>query len=92
MKKFYILIPEIKPVEVAKNADEEKAAPNAESAGKVDESTAGTTSSPSKAQGESALKNGAPKAAPPVPAFKAPPRGKEDAPAIDSLFNYKPIF
>ena len=57
--------------------------------------SAGTTS-PSKVSGgaEITLKNGAVKAAPPVPAFKAPPRqnAKEDTTGIDSLFNYKPIF
>ena len=55
---------------------------------------AGTTSPAKASGGESALKNGAVKAAPPVPAFKAPPKpnAKEDATGIDSLFNYKTIF
>ena len=59
------------------------------------ESEDGKTS-PSKAAAtaEATLKNGAAgKAAPPVPEFKAPPKpGKEEAPGIDSLFMYKPIF
>ena len=55
---------------------------------------AGTTS-PSKAgSGESTLKNGSVKVAPPVPAFKAPPKpnAKEVDTGIDLLFNYKQIF
>ena len=73
-------------IAVGKAATEEKEASGA-SAG---------TNSPSKAGGgESTLKNGPVKAAPPVPAFKAPPKqnAKDDAATgIDSLFSYKPIF
>jgi len=95
-KKFEIIIPEIKPVEPLIGKEEGKAAPMADSTtSKNPESEDGKTS-PSKAAAtaEATLKNGAAgKAAPPVPEFKAPPKpGKEEAPGIDSLFMYKPIF
>jgi hypothetical protein len=87
--KFNIIIPEIKSVaEIAKPStlEEGKAAPMAEG---------GTISSKTEEEKASPLKNGATQkaAAPPVPAFKAPPKPKEDGiPGIDSLYNYKPIF
>jgi hypothetical protein len=92
-KKFDIIIPEIKTVaDVIKPTGQEegKAAPMADSipGSKLEEEKV----SPSKAGVDSALKNGT-KAAPPVPAFKAPPKTKEDAPSgIDSVYNYKPVF
>jgi hypothetical protein len=95
-KKFEIIIPEIKPIEPLPGKEEGKAAPMAESATSKNPESEEVKSSPSKAAAtsEATLKNGAAgKPAPPVPEFKAHPKpGKEEAPGIDSLFMYKPIF